>query len=57
MNVKYQQAPGRGLMNQTAFELRMNYLETLSKNISKDIKSESIGLGQIQNNIERNNFV
>jgi len=52
MNVKYQQAPGRGLMNQTAFELRMNYLETLSKNISKDIKSESIGLGQIQNNIE-----
>jgi len=52
MNVKYQQAPGRGLMNQTAFELRMNYLETLSKNISKDVKSKSIGLVQIQNNIE-----
>ncbi|WP_242083507.1 phosphotransferase [Aestuariivivens sediminis] len=52
MNAKYQQAPGRGLMNQTAFDLRMNYLETLSKDISKAIKSESIGLFQIQNNIE-----
>ncbi|WP_242206502.1 phosphotransferase [Aestuariivivens insulae] len=52
MKIKYQQAPGRGLMNPTAFELRMNYLETLSKDISKDIKSESIALSQIQNNIE-----
>ncbi|WP_223548463.1 phosphotransferase [Aestuariivivens sp. NBU2969] len=52
MKEKYQQAPGRGLMNQTAFDLRMNYLETLSKDISKDVKSESIALSQIQNNIE-----
>lgn len=52
MKAKYQQAPGRGLMNQTAFELRMNYLETLSKDISTDVKSESIALSQIQNNIE-----
>ena len=52
MKSKYQQPPGRGLMNQTAFELRMNYLETLSKDITKDVKSESIALSQIQNNIE-----
>lgn len=52
MKIKYQQAPGRGLMNQTAFDLRMNYLETLAKDISKDVKSESIALSQIQNNIE-----
>jgi hydroxymethylglutaryl-CoA reductase (NADPH) len=52
MKLKYQQAAGRGLMNQTAFDLRMKYLETLSKDISKDIKSESINLSQIQNNIE-----
>lgn len=52
MKANYQQAPGRGLMNQTAFELRMNYLETLSKDITKDVKSESIVLSQIQNNIE-----
>ena len=52
MKIKYQQAAGRGLMNQTAFDLRMNYLETLSKDISKVVKSESIELSQIQNNIE-----
>ena len=52
MKIKYQQAPGRGLMNQTAFDLRMNYLEILSKDISKVVKSESIALSQIQNNIE-----
>lgn len=52
MKAKYQQAPGRGLMNQTAFELRMNYLETLSQDISTHVKSESIALSQIQNNIE-----
>jgi hydroxymethylglutaryl-CoA reductase (NADPH) len=52
MKIKYQQAAGRGLMNQTAFDLRMNYLETLAKDISKDVHSESIALSQIQNNIE-----
>ncbi|MCK0179701.1 phosphotransferase [Flavobacteriaceae bacterium S0862] len=52
MKAKYQQVPGRGLMNQTAFDLRMDYLDTLSKDIRKDLKSESIALSQIQNNIE-----
>jgi hydroxymethylglutaryl-CoA reductase (NADPH) len=52
MKANYQQAPGRGLMNQTAFELRMDYLETLAEDIKKDVKSDSILLSQIQNNIE-----
>ena len=52
MKIKYQQAAGRGLMNQTAFDLRMNYLETLSQDIGKELHSESIALSQIQNNIE-----
>lgn len=52
MKLLYKQVPGKGLMNQTAFDLRMDYLETLSKNITHDIKSDSIALSQIQNNIE-----
>jgi hydroxymethylglutaryl-CoA reductase (NADPH) len=52
MKIKYLQVPGRGLMNQTAFELRMKYLESISKDISKHINSETIALSQIQNNIE-----
>jgi len=52
MKTLYKQAPGKGLMNQTAFDLRMDYLETLSKDISEEIKSDSIQLSQIQNNIE-----
>ena len=53
MKTTYIQVPGRGLMNQTAYELRMDYIETLVAGMRKDIKSETILLAQIQNNIER----
>ena len=52
MKTNYINVPGRGLMNQTAFDLRMDYLETLAEDIKKDVKSDSILLSQIQNNIE-----
>tara|TARA_B110000238_G_scaffold111811_1_gene121500 strand:- start:857 stop:3187 length:2331 start_codon:yes stop_codon:yes gene_type:complete len=52
MKTTYLQVPGRGLMNQTAFELRMKYLESLSKDIGKHVNSETIALSQVQNNIE-----
>jgi len=52
MKTTYIQVPGRGLMNQTAYELRMDYIETLVAGMRKDIKSETILLAQIQNNIE-----
>lgn len=46
------QVPGRGLMNQTAFDLRMEYLDSLINGINEDIKSDTIQLSQVQNNIE-----
>jgi len=46
------QVPGRGLMNQTAFDLRMDYLDQLQQGIIKDVKSDTIQLSQVQNNIE-----
>lgn len=52
MKTTYLQVPGRGLMNQTAFELRMKYLESLSKDIGKHVNSETIALSEVQNNIE-----
>lgn len=52
MKKYYPQVPGRGLMNQTAFELRMNYLNSLVENFNDDIKSETIHLSEVQNNIE-----
>jgi len=52
MKNTYTQVPGRGLMSQTAFDLRMNHLETLLQGAFEDLKSESIQLSQIQNNIE-----
>lgn len=48
----YKTVPGRGLMNQTAYDLRMDYLDTLVENIQEDVKSASIKLAHIQNNIE-----
>ncbi|MFM6935328.1 MAG: phosphotransferase [Flavobacteriales bacterium] len=51
MKSDYQLAPGRGLMNQTAFELRMNHLKTLVE-LEDELEAKSIRLDQIQNNIE-----
>ena len=52
MKTNYTQAPGRGLMNQTAYELRMEYLNSLVENLEETIQSDAIHLSQIQNNIE-----
>lgn len=52
MKNTYKHVPGRGLMNQTAFDLRMDYLDGLVKDIETDVQSETISLSQIQNNIE-----
>jgi hydroxymethylglutaryl-CoA reductase (NADPH) len=52
MSNKYTQAPGRGLMSNTAYELRMDYMNSLVDGIEKDLISETIGIDQIQNNIE-----
>lgn len=49
---KYNSAPGRGMMNQTAFDLRMDYLKSLVENIEPSLHSDSLKLPQIQNNIE-----
>lgn len=51
MKMDYQLAPGRGLMNQTAYELRMAHLKTLV-DVEDELDSNSIRLEQIQNNIE-----
>jgi len=52
MKIPYRQAPGRGLMNKTAYDLRMNYLKTLVEDIVPAVASNTIQLAQIQNNIE-----
>jgi len=52
MKTNYTQAPGRGLMNQTAYELRMQYLNTLVENLEGILQSDTIQLSQIQNNVE-----
>ena len=52
MKIKYIHAPGRGLMNSTAYELRMKYLSSLVEDIGKNVDSDSIAMDQIQNNIE-----
>lgn len=52
MKMKYDTAPGRGMMNQTAFDLRMDYVKTLVDDIEPVLKSESIALSKVQNNIE-----
>lgn len=52
MKTNYTQAPGRGLMNQTAYELRMEYLNSMVENLEETIQSNAIHLSQIQNNIE-----
>jgi hydroxymethylglutaryl-CoA reductase (NADPH) len=52
MKVPYTQQPGRGLMNKTAYELRMNYLSGLVDGIEGEVKSETLELNQLQNNIE-----
>lgn len=52
MAEKYNLAPGRGLMNNTAYELRMKYLETLVKDSQTYLESSTIKLEEIQNNIE-----
>ena len=52
MKIKYAHAPGRGLMNKTAYELRMKYLSSLVDDINRKVASDSITLDQIQNNIE-----
>lgn len=50
--MKYDPAPGRGMMNQTAFDLRMDYVKTLVDDIEPVLQSDSIALSKVQNNIE-----
>ncbi|MFT7611573.1 MAG: hydroxymethylglutaryl-CoA reductase (NADPH) [Parvicellaceae bacterium] len=52
MKTKYNLAPGRGMMNQTAFDLRMDYVKSLVDDIEPVLQSESIALSKVQNNIE-----
>ena len=52
MKKPYNQAPGRGMMNQTAFDLRMDYLRNLVNDIEPHLESKSIGLDHVKNNIE-----
>ncbi|MEY2924463.1 MAG: hypothetical protein RLZZ337_1011 [Bacteroidota bacterium] len=52
MKTNYEQTPGRGLMNQTAYDLRMKYLNTLVDHLQDTLQSNSIHLSQVQNNIE-----
>lgn len=52
MKKKYNMAPGRGMMNQTAFDLRMDYVKSLVKDIEPVLHSDSIPLEKVQNNIE-----
>ncbi len=52
MREKYSLAPGRGMMNQTAFDLRMEYVKSLVDDIEPILRSDSIGLPEVQNNIE-----
>jgi hydroxymethylglutaryl-CoA reductase (NADPH) len=49
--LKYNYAPGRGIMNKTAHELRLDFFRTLAKNAESIISTE-ISLEQVQNNIE-----
>ncbi len=49
--LKYNYAPGRGLMNKTAHEMRLDFFRTLVKN-AEFITSTDISLEQVQNNIE-----
>ena len=51
MKNDYQLAPGRGLMNQTAYELRMAYLKSMVE-LDGELDSVNIRLENIQNNIE-----
>ncbi|MBL4705458.1 MAG: hypothetical protein JKY54_13125, partial [Flavobacteriales bacterium] len=52
MKTNYNLAPGRGMMNQTAFDLRMDYVKSLVEDIEPVLKSDSIDLSHVQNNIE-----
>ena len=51
MKIDYQLAPGRGLMSQTAYELRMTHLKSLVE-LDGALDSTNIRLENIQNNIE-----
>jgi hydroxymethylglutaryl-CoA reductase (NADPH) len=51
MKIDYQLAPGRGLMSQTAYELRMTHLKSLVE-LNGALNSTNIRLENIQNNIE-----
>lgn len=51
MKIDYQLAPGRGLMSQTAYELRMTHLKSLIE-LDGALDSTNIRLENIQNNIE-----
>jgi len=51
MKIDYQLAPGRGLMSQTAYELRMTHLKSLVE-LNGALDSTNIRLENIQNNIE-----
>ncbi len=48
---KYNYPPGRGMMNQTAHELRVNFFKTIAEN-PDSVTSTEITLEQVQNNIE-----
>jgi hydroxymethylglutaryl-CoA reductase (NADPH) len=48
---KYNYPPGRGMMSQTAHELRLDFFRSLAE-IPEPITSTKITLEQVQNNIE-----
>ena len=49
--LNYNYAPGRGLMNQTAHKLRLDFFRSLAENAESIISTE-ISLEEVQNNIE-----
>lgn len=50
-NIKYKSIPGYGLMNQTAYDLRMAYFRSLSGS-SEYLTSSKLTLDDVQHNIE-----
>lgn len=49
--LKYKDVPGRGLMTQSAYQMRLEFLKTLMEDSGR-ITSAKISLEQVQNNIE-----
>jgi hypothetical protein len=52
MKQSYVQAVGKGLINQTGFDLRLNDPNTCAAYIEPQLKSKAIEVAQWQNNIE-----